>query len=193
MNIIDSFEIVDTQIGAAGRNSYSGVASRNSDKTVMQRPVTRQPLKEMRGPQPGDIALTCVKCTKDFDFTVEQQDYHRANGYDNQPNKCDVCRDKQRVCKLLLETGECRFGSDCKYSHDSSLLNNDQSAAPSQAPGSRSTKCVKFTDGECRKGDHCPYTHEGREREQNAAAVAMEKNEAENVPAQGLTGLKKRM
>ena len=37
------------------------------------------------------------------------------------------------------------------------------------------------------------HNHEGRERKQKAAAVAMENNEAEDVPAQGLTGLKKRM
>jgi len=84
-----------------------------------QRQYVRRPIGDINGSvsRSADIELACNKCGKQFYFTVSQQQYHTDQGWENQPNKCDDCRDKQRPCKLLAETGDCRFGSACRYSH----------------------------------------------------------------------------
>ena len=84
-----------------------------------QQQYVRRPIGNINGSvsRSADIELVCNKCGKQFYFTVSQQQYHTDQGWENQPNKCDDCRDKQRPCKLLAETGDCRFGSACRYSH----------------------------------------------------------------------------
>ncbi|CUS14855.1 unnamed protein product [Tuber aestivum] len=56
------------------------------------------------------------------------------------------------VCRFFASNGECRFGSGCKFSH-----NTDSSSTPAKAK----LPCHFFqTHGRCRFGDECRYSHD---------------------------------
>ena len=102
---------------SGGQNrSYADMAVRRPRVPAVQREV-RRPLSDIGGQQPGDIMINCEQCKCDFNFTVKDQEFHAGNGWQNDPKSCSLCKDKGRPCKLLSETGECRFGDNCKYSH----------------------------------------------------------------------------
>ena len=141
-----------------------------------------------------DLTLGCVQCTETLGFVweVEDQQYQKSQGWQNEPNKCKRCRDKSKLCTMFSQTGECRFGDMCRFSHT-----NDVKARA--APGSISKECEYFKNDNCSAGDMCPYTHSGRERQQNTEAVKLEKmkesekENTDNLSAQGMGGLRRRM
>ncbi len=40
--------------------------------------------------------LTCVECQGQFEFTVEEQEFHAKKGYANEPKRCPTCREARR-------------------------------------------------------------------------------------------------
>lgn len=56
--------------------------------------------------------------------------------------------EKKEPCYQVLRSGSCRFGGDCKYSHDV------QAVAQVQA-----LVCKQFARGKCARGDKCPLRH----------------------------------
>ena len=86
------------------------------------------------------------------------------HGYENKPSKCQKCRDKDKICSLFASSGECRYGDNCRFSHDS-----DESGAGITGvlglppPASIPKECSRFADGKCLNGDSCPFQHSGRE------------------------------
>lgn len=39
-----------------------------------------------------DIPILCRDCSKEFMFTVGEQEFYEQKGFDNQPNRCVECR-----------------------------------------------------------------------------------------------------
>jgi len=43
-----------------------------------------------------DRTLTCVECSSEFVFSVDDQQYHAEKGYENDPKRCPSCRQTRR-------------------------------------------------------------------------------------------------
>ncbi|KAI9183223.1 hypothetical protein H9P43_004140 [Blastocladiella emersonii ATCC 22665] len=60
---------------------------------------------------------------------------------------------KASPCNFFNKTGWCKFGDNCRYSHDSSLVELE--------PGKKlKQQCVHFVRGNCRYGDRCHFSHD---------------------------------
>ena len=67
---------------------------------------------------------------------------------------------------MFENTGECRYGDKCRFSH----------AASGMAPGSVNAPCKHFNTGNCLSGDKCPFNHSMTPK-------------ADAVPEEGFAGL----
>ncbi len=43
-----------------------------------------------------DRTLTCVECGNAFTFSADDQQYHAEKGYENEPKRCESCRQARR-------------------------------------------------------------------------------------------------
>ena len=43
-----------------------------------------------------DRTLTCVECNESFTFSADDQQYHADKGYENEPKRCESCRQARR-------------------------------------------------------------------------------------------------
>jgi CxxC-x17-CxxC domain-containing protein len=43
-----------------------------------------------------DRTLTCKDCGASFDFTVREQEFYAAKGFENDPARCPECRDARK-------------------------------------------------------------------------------------------------
>ena len=43
-----------------------------------------------------DKTLICQDCGCEFTFTVGEQEFYKEKGFDNEPKRCKVCRDKKK-------------------------------------------------------------------------------------------------
>jgi CxxC-x17-CxxC domain-containing protein len=41
--------------------------------------------------------LHCCDCSKDFAFTVEEQEFFQSKGYTNEPKRCPECRQARKT------------------------------------------------------------------------------------------------
>ena len=187
---------VPQQQGSISYAQMSMVNMRTQDYEAEKKEQRRAPLNDFQNVQAKD--LNCVRCSKTFTYSVEKQLLHKQKGYMNTPSKCDDCKDPPGMCNLFQNTGECRFGSECRFSHCDGI-NKDTAAdvtaagakVPfSAAPGSIEQECRDFPD--CRYGDMCAFTHKGRERQQNVEAVRIDRENVDKVALQGMTGLRRR-
>ena len=46
-----------------------------------------------------DKTLTCVDCGAEFVFTVNEQEFYKEKGFDNEPKRCPDCRKARKVNK----------------------------------------------------------------------------------------------
>ena len=44
-----------------------------------------------------DKTLICQDCGAEFLFTVGEQEFYKAKGFDNEPKRCKACRDKRKA------------------------------------------------------------------------------------------------
>ncbi|MFN8534414.1 MAG: zinc-ribbon domain containing protein [Dehalococcoidia bacterium] len=51
-----------------------------------------------------DKNLTCRDCSTEFVFTIGEQEFYRAKGLQNEPQRCPTCRANRRREKLGLPT-----------------------------------------------------------------------------------------
>jgi len=47
----------------------------------------------------ADKTLKCMECQKDFTYTVADQELHQSLGYQNEPKRCNPCREAKRQRK----------------------------------------------------------------------------------------------
>jgi len=52
-------------------------------------------------------ALTCIDCGATFDFTAEEQEFHKSKGFTNDPKRCPRCR----ATRKQNASGSNSFGS----------------------------------------------------------------------------------
>ncbi len=43
-----------------------------------------------------DKTLTCKDCGEEFIFTAGEQEFYDSRGFQNEPQRCKVCRDKRK-------------------------------------------------------------------------------------------------
>ena len=46
-----------------------------------------------------DKTLICCDCGDEFVFTAGEQEFYKEKGFDNEPKRCKVCRDKKKAAK----------------------------------------------------------------------------------------------
>ena len=46
-----------------------------------------------------DKQLKCMECGQDFTYTVAEQELHQSLGYQNEPKRCNPCREAKRQRK----------------------------------------------------------------------------------------------
>lgn len=46
-----------------------------------------------------DITLVCKDCGKEFVFTVGEQEFYKAQGFENQPVRCAACRKARKQAR----------------------------------------------------------------------------------------------
>ena len=47
----------------------------------------------------ADKTLKCIECQQDFTYTVAEQELHQSLGYQNEPKRCNPCREAKRQRK----------------------------------------------------------------------------------------------
>lgn len=50
-----------------------------------------------------DIIIVCKDCGKEFTFTVGEQEFYEAHGFENQPIRCKDCRDAKKAAREAKE------------------------------------------------------------------------------------------
>ncbi len=43
-----------------------------------------------------DKQIKCLECNKDFTYTAAEQELHKSLGYQNEPKRCNACREAKR-------------------------------------------------------------------------------------------------
>lgn len=43
-----------------------------------------------------DKTLVCQDCGNEFVFTVGEQEFYKEKGFDNEPKRCEECRNKRK-------------------------------------------------------------------------------------------------
>lgn len=44
----------------------------------------------------ADKQIKCLECQKDFTYTAAEQELHKSLGYQNEPKRCNACREAKR-------------------------------------------------------------------------------------------------
>ncbi|MDD4211378.1 MAG: zinc-ribbon domain-containing protein [Clostridia bacterium] len=44
-----------------------------------------------------DKVITCVDCGAEFVFTVNEQEFYKEKGFDNEPKRCPDCRKARKM------------------------------------------------------------------------------------------------
>jgi CxxC-x17-CxxC domain-containing protein len=44
----------------------------------------------------ADKQIKCIECDKDFTYTAAEQELHKSLGYQNEPKRCNPCREAKR-------------------------------------------------------------------------------------------------
>ena len=47
-----------------------------------------------------DRTLHCVECDSDFIFSVDDQEYHASKGFENDPKRCNPCRERRKADRV---------------------------------------------------------------------------------------------
>src|SRR5688572_19414957 len=44
----------------------------------------------------ADKQIKCIECQKEFTYTATEQELHKSLGYQNEPKRCNPCREAKR-------------------------------------------------------------------------------------------------
>ena len=53
-----------------------------------------------------DKVIVCQDCGQEFVFTVGEQEFYKAKGFDNEPKRCKACREKRKAQRKPVEKTE---------------------------------------------------------------------------------------
>jgi hypothetical protein len=65
----------------------------------------------------------------------------------------------QLVCFNMTRHGTCRFGAQCKFSHDAQVPVRQLQHGTNMSFQQKNELCRLFQQGRCRWGDRCKYVH----------------------------------
>ncbi len=54
----------------------------------------------------ADKTITCKECGATFIFSVEEQEFFRQKGYENDPQRCPDCRAARKQARNLARSGD---------------------------------------------------------------------------------------
>lgn len=76
------------------------------------------------------------------------------------PTQVSAYNKEQHIapCNFFFSPAGCRFGPDCRFSHEQSSLDQAQQMVPHQ-PVMQMAPCPYFMAGFCRYGEQCLYAH----------------------------------
>jgi hypothetical protein len=105
-NLLDAFGFVPAPVGhnSNGANPHVRQVQTRPGPTVLT--VTQEFI---------DRSITCVMCSVAFGFSAAQQQKFRELNYEP-PKRCPGCRPTKQ-CDQFAETGNCSFGTNCKFAH----------------------------------------------------------------------------
>ncbi len=46
-----------------------------------------------------DKTIVCSDCGEDFIFTVQEQEFYKEKGFENEPRRCKPCRQKKKAMR----------------------------------------------------------------------------------------------
>jgi hypothetical protein len=78
------------------------------------------------------------------------------------PSPFHAQRTRNAPCHFFQQGKSCRFGAQCKFSHDAPTNRH----GPSQSKANEA--CIKFSQGHCFRGDKCPYVHSEPMKEESS-------------------------
>jgi len=172
-------EVVEEK-AAASSDSESSAADVSVDAEAIPAPVVEEdPLAGLKkanktpefesagGNNSGElqeITLTCRDCSEPFPFSVEDQQWHIDQGFDNSPSRCKPCQKakKERMnggpapC-YAFNDGNCDRGDNCRFAHGASGGGGGGGGYGSRPQG----ECYAFKEGNCTRGDGCRFSHGG--------------------------------
>lgn len=158
-------EIAKVETPAAGGFDLSSLKKKSTFEEKQEAEANLQP-----------IMIACRDCSEEFEFSVDDQQWHIDQGFDNQPSRCRPCQKakKERMnggpppC-YAFNDGNCDRGDSCKFSHGGNSGGGGggggRGGRGGHGRGGRGGgrggggKCFKFQEGNCTFGDSCRFTH----------------------------------
>lgn len=163
--VVEETPVVEEAAPASGGFDISSLKKKNSYLEKEEANANLQP-----------IMIACRDCSEEFEFTVEDQQWHIDQGFDNQPSRCRPCQraKKERMnggpppC-YAFNDGNCTRGDSCRFSHGGNSGGGGGGGYGGGRGGGRGGggrggggggKCFAFQKGECTRGDGCRFSHE---------------------------------
>ena len=94
----------------------------------------------------NEILLICRDCTKQFEFTIKEQETYKQNGWTNKPGRCLTCRSLRAAKKLKTNTNNNNSNFKLQIDSEESTDSKVQNKIPrSNATGTRMGVVVALT------------------------------------------------
>jgi len=101
--------------------------------------------------------IDCRVCKVSFVPSRKQAEKFEMQGI-QLPDTCPKC--KGQVCDAFKETGDCSYGSGCKFLHPAEFEKVDNPGRSGRFGRLSEQQCRFASNGKCLKGDSCNFSHE---------------------------------
>ena len=124
-----------------------------------KRPVAAAAAERADSPPPirAPSEIDCRACKVSFVPSRKQSEKFEMQGI-QLPDTCPKC--KGQVCDAFRETGDCSYGSGCKFLHPAEFEKVDNPGRSGRFGRLSEQKCRFASNGKCLKGDSCNFSHE---------------------------------
>ena len=96
--------------------------------------------------------------------TYEQLSNAIMNGSSN--NNGSIANNSSTLCRFFFQSGYCRNGDACRYSHNANGLSRQEAL--------KTIPCPYYASGSCRFGDRCELLHEERKTSDEVCGICLE-------------------
>ena len=98
-------------------------------------------------------------------FTHDTDSLHRPSKVQGNKNRYASSYDKRKdFCRKYRDTGACRFGDECRFSHGDDGKGGGERSAKKRKTSTGTEKpqgvCYAHQRGDCDRGDACRYSHD---------------------------------